>query len=178
MEHFSATREPTTEACVKKVIFGSSVTCAVFFLLEGLLAVVGVRATVETHDLFVGFASSLPLYVEKVDTDGQVVMATAQNKLAYFNDQSFLRNKPAGTYRIFCLGGSTTYGRPYNDATSFPGWLRQLLPIVDTESNWEVINAGGIVFRPGRTAGRRRAAVLGHTSILRVGVSFPAHATG
>ncbi len=136
----------------KKVIFGSFVTCAVFVLLEGLLAVVGVRATVETHDPFVGFASSLPLYVEKVDKDGQVVMTTAQNKLAYFNDQSFPRKKPAGTYRIFCLGGSTTYGRPYNDATSFPGWLRQLLPLADTESNWEVINAGGISYASYRVA--------------------------
>ena len=43
------------------------------------------------------------------------------------------------TYRIFCLGGSTTYGRPYNDTTSFAGWLRELLPVADPQRRWEVI---------------------------------------
>jgi hypothetical protein len=41
------------------------------------------------------------------------------------------------------MGGSTVYGRPYDDTTSFPGWLRELLPVADLTSNWEVINTGG-----------------------------------
>ncbi len=127
-------------------------TCVFFLLLEGLLAVVGVSTTVETRDPFVGFASSLPTYVKKTGADGQVTMTTAENKLAYFNAQSFPQEKPAGTYRIFCLGGSTTYGRPYDDATSFSEWLRQLLPIVDSGKDWEVINAGGISYATYRIA--------------------------
>ncbi len=50
------------------------------------------------------------------------------------------------------MGGSTTYGHPYWDATSFAGWLRQYLPVVDPEHNWEVINAGGISYASYRVA--------------------------
>ena len=46
--------------------------------------------------------------------------------------------------RILCLGGSTTYGRPFDDATSFCGWLRVLLPVADPSRRWEVVNCGGI----------------------------------
>ena len=54
--------------------------------------------------------------------------------------------KESGVTRIICLGGSTTYGRPYNDKTSFCGWLREFLPAVDPSRQWEVINAGGISY--------------------------------
>jgi tetratricopeptide (TPR) repeat protein len=79
-------------------------------------------------------------------------MSTASNKLKFFNLQSFPLQKSPGAYRIFCLGGSTTYGRPYNDATSFPGWLRELLPAADASRNWEVVNAGGISYASYRVA--------------------------
>ncbi|WP_218934558.1 tetratricopeptide repeat protein [Rosistilla ulvae] len=54
--------------------------------------------------------------------------------------------KSPDTYRIFCLGGSTTYGRPYDDETSFVGFLREYLPAIDRSKDWEVINAGGISY--------------------------------
>ncbi len=79
-------------------------------------------------------------------------LATAANKRRLFNDQSFAKAKPRGTYRIFCLGGSTTHGRPYDDATSFCGWLRELLPAVDASRRWEVINAGGVSYASYRSA--------------------------
>jgi len=71
---------------------------------------------------------------------------TAENRLSWFNRQSFLRDKPPDAYRIFCLGGSTTYGRPYDDRTSFVGFLRAFLPEMDPSRQWEVINAGGISY--------------------------------
>ena len=80
------------------------------------------------------------------------MMTTASNKKDYFNRQEFTRGKPPGTYRIFCMGGSTTYGRPYDDSTSFAGWLRELLPVADGSNNWEVINAGGISYASYRVA--------------------------
>ncbi len=132
----------------KKAAFALVVTVAFFVLLEGALAVFGVRPVVDTRDPFVGFSAHLPLFVE--DDDG--MMTTATNKLAYFNHQSFPRAKPPNTYRIFCLGGSTTYGRPYRDKTSFPGWLREFLPAADPSRKWEVINAGGISYASYRVA--------------------------
>ena len=55
-------------------------------------------------------------------------LVTATGRRGHFNLQRFEREKPENNYRIFCLGGSTTYGRPYDDRTSFCGWLRRLLP--------------------------------------------------
>lgn len=125
----------------------------VFFLvLEGGLALLGVRSTLKTEDPFVGFASNVPLFVPSPAPGQGQLMVTAQNKLNYFNMQSFPREKPKNTYRIFSVGGSTTYGRPYNDTTSYSGWLRELLPAADRSKNWEVVNAGGISYASYRVA--------------------------
>jgi len=123
------------------------VAVVVFFgLLELILAIAGVRPALQRDDPFVGFASDVRLFVEELDADGRPMLATAENKLRFFNHQRFAREKAPGDYRIFCLGGSTTYGRPYDDATSFAGWLRELLPVADPARRWEVINAGGISY--------------------------------
>jgi len=123
-----------------------------FLLLEGGLALFGVKPALQAEDPFVGFSSSYPLFVPAPGPGGNEIMTTAANKLGFFNQQSFLRQKPAHTFRIFCLGGSTTYGRPYNDTSSFAGWLRELLPVADGQKNWEVINAGGISYASYRVA--------------------------
>ncbi len=142
----------------KKTSFGKGLILSfcsllIFFaLLEGGLALFGVKPQVAEEDPFVGFSSNIPLFVEEERANGQVYMTTADNKLTFFNRQSFPLQKPSDAYRIFCLGGSTTYGRPYNDTTSFAGWLRDLLPAVDTGKRWEVINAGGISYASYRVA--------------------------
>ncbi|MGH7200187.1 MAG: SGNH/GDSL hydrolase family protein, partial [Planctomycetaceae bacterium] len=93
-----------------------------------------------------------PVFVERELPDGRRQMATAENKRQWFNDQHFDEEKPQGTYRVFCVGGSTTYGHPYDDATSFSGWLREFLPAADGSRRWEVINAGGISYASYRVA--------------------------
>lgn len=128
----------------------------VFFLgVEGILWLAGVRPELDERDPFVGFVSDVPLFVEVVGPDGAVVHETARNKLTHFNRQQFPEQKGSGTFRIFCLGGSTTYGRPYDDTTSFCGWLREFLPVADPSRAWQVVNAGGISY-----ASYRVAAVL------------------
>jgi tetratricopeptide (TPR) repeat protein len=126
---------------------------AIFFAtLELLLAVLGVEPVLYEEDPYVGFASTVPLFVEETRSDGSALLATAANKRRLFNDQSFAKKKPRGVYRIFCVGGSTTHGRPYDDATSFCGWLRELLPAVDDSRRWEVVNAGGVSYASYRSA--------------------------
>jgi len=143
----------------KKLAFSLATTALLLAVLEGALAIVGVQSPLATHDPFVGFASNIPLFIEDPTATNVQVMITAPGKLDYFNAQRFLRQKPRGTYRIFCLGGSTTYGRPYDDATSFSGWLRELLPAAAPANQWEVINAGGVSY-----ASYRVAAVMGELS--------------
>ena len=123
-------------------------------LLETLLGLAGVRPVTDRRDPYVGFAGRAALYEEQTDARGRPsgMMHTAYPKLVWFNPQSFPRQKPAGTKRIFCLGGSTTFGRPYSDPTSYVGWMRELLPLADPSCGWEVINAGGVSYASYRVA--------------------------
>lgn len=125
----------------------------VFFgLLEGGLTLFGVKPVLRSEDPFVGFSGNIPLFTESTAPNGKKMLKTSRNKLTHFNQQMFVEEKASDTYRIFCLGGSTTFGRPFNDSTSFPGWLRELLPAAQQDRDWEVINAGGISYASYRVA--------------------------
>ena len=126
-------------------------TASFFLFVEGLLAFLRFDSVLAHQDPFVGFESSVPLFVEQIENDN-AYLQTAENKLAFFNSQRFPKQKADNVTRIFCLGGSTTYGRPYDDTTSYAGWLRELLPIADADQRWEVINAGGISYASYRLA--------------------------
>ena len=130
----------------KKALFAFVTVGGFFVLVEISLALWGIEPVLYAEDPYVGFAGNIPLLIEETAADGQVYMVTAPNKIKWFNKQRFLKQKPQGTYRIFSMGGSTTYGRPYDDALSFSGWLREFLPLADPSRKWEVINAGGISY--------------------------------
>ncbi|MGW8181194.1 MAG: SGNH/GDSL hydrolase family protein, partial [bacterium] len=141
----------------KKLIFAFVATALFFVALESILFLAGVESISYRTDPYVGFSSYSPLFVDSAQTSTRrlteaATFSTADNKLAWFNRQSFSRTKPPKTYRIFCMGGSTTYGRPYDDLTSFAGWLRELLPVADGSRRWDVINAGGISYASYRVA--------------------------
>ena len=136
----------------KKAVFSLLTVTLLFLLIELILALAGVRPSRVWQDPYFGFSSKMPLFVETRSEDGRLQMVRARNKERFFNEQRFDRKKPANTYRIVCLGGSTTYGRPYDDGTSFCGFLRELLPAIDSSRRWEVINAGGISYASYRVA--------------------------
>jgi tetratricopeptide (TPR) repeat protein len=136
----------------KKLLFSLISVTAFFLALEGVLALVGMQPEAANHDPYVGFSSRIPLMQLSEDGAGGRRLKTAPGKLVWFNEQTFAPSKPAGTRRVFCLGGSTTYGRPYGDLTSYSNWLRQLLPMVDRQTDWEVINAGGVSYASYRVA--------------------------
>ena len=120
----------------KKGAFALAVLTVFFVLLEMFLFVGGVQSIRYEDDPYVGFTSYFPLFVDQTDVQGQTTMVTADNKIHLFVRQQFSRHKDPDTFRIFCMGGSTTYGRPYGDSTSFCGWLRELLPEADSSRNW------------------------------------------
>lgn len=131
----------------KKVLYGVVVVIGFFALLELALALIGVDSVVETSDPFVGFEPGVPLFVREDDR-----YLTNPLKLSFFNSQSFPVEKSPQTFRIFCLGGSTTYGRPYDHRTYFGSWLGAYLNEVAPAVNWEVINCGGISYASYRIA--------------------------
>ncbi len=130
----------------KKIAFSMVSTFALFFSLELGFRVLDVGVQEVTEDPFVGFSSTQRLFTTAGEGGENPVMQTDPSKLSWFNDQSFARQKKPGTKRVFALGGSTTFGRPFDDRTSFAGWLRALLPRFDKRSDWEVINAGGVSY--------------------------------
>ncbi len=136
----------------KKFLFAIITVAILFAAVEVVLLAVGVRPVLYDEDPYVGFSSHIPLFIEQTGPDGKKIMVAAKNKLKFFNPQQFVADKPAGTYRIFCAGGSTTFGRPYDDMTSFCGWLRAMLPKADPSRKWELINVGGVSYASYRVA--------------------------
>ena len=59
-----------------------------------------------------------------------------------FRGPEFAVPKPQGTYRIVCLGGSTTYDDQVDDADTYPVQLEALLRQARPGRSIEVINAG------------------------------------
>jgi len=131
----------------RKFLFAVFSTTLLFVSLEMILAVLGVQPVSHRRDAYVGFSGSVPLFIRSGD-----LYSTNPLKLSYFNPQSFLAKKSRGMRRVFCLGGSTTFGHPYEDPTSFCGWLREMLHEVEPDGSWEVINCGGISYASYRIA--------------------------
>ena len=152
MDRLNRTQQKRKLSLTKKMLFSVVATLGFFMILETILAVVGVQRDDRIDDPFVGFSDVNPLMELSQRDDGEKILSTAKNKLRWFNAQSFPKIKAPGTKRIFCMGGSTTYGHPYRDSTSFSGWLREFLPVVDSSQKWEVINAGGISYASYRVA--------------------------
>jgi hypothetical protein len=82
-------------------------------------------------------------------------------RLNFFQNDSFPADKPAGTRRIFVLGGSTVQGRPYSIETSFATWLKLRLQAASPETTFEVVNCGGVSYASYRVA-KILEEVLGH----------------
>lgn len=64
---------------------------------------------------------------------------------------SFTAAKPPGTYRIFCVGGSTVYGDGVEESEAFPALLQKILPERFPPRRFEVINAGTCGYGTART---------------------------
>lgn len=67
------------------------------------------------------------------------------NRIDFNPDPSpeiFLPSRPAGTYRIFCLGGSTTVGYPYWYNGAFSSFLRDRLKAQFPHRSIEIVNVG------------------------------------
>ncbi len=136
----------------KKALFSALSLTLLFTALELVLWASGVQPALFDEDPYVGFSGYIPLFVEETRPDGSRLRVTARNKIRFFNPQEFPARKGAGTYRVFCIGESTTYGHPYDDRTSYCRWLREFLPAADPSRRWEVINAGGISYASYRVA--------------------------
>ena len=127
---------------LRRLLAGLLVAAAALLLAEGVLRVVGV-------------AAMEPFFVEHVDLDGRVWLASNpqvgdnwfrsddwEDLVRRPRPEWFLRDKPAGGFRALVLGESSAYGMPLNDNAT---WVRQLehqLVASQDSRPVEVINLG------------------------------------
>ncbi len=132
---------------MKKPLLALALGIALIALVELILGLLPLPAgQQDSQDPFLGFSAVNPVFESYTDEHGARRLRTSHLKRKWFNSQDFPAAKPPGTRRIFTLGGSTTYGRPYFNRTSFSGWLQTLLDISPGAEEFEVINAGGISY--------------------------------
>ncbi len=152
-DYRSAMHSKRKIALHRKIVYAAAMTLLLLLVLEGALRAIGFKRDGDS-DPFVGFSSYEPHFVPVV-AGQQKLWGTNRSKKTWFNYQEFARKKPARTRRVFCMGGSTTHGRPYDDKTSFCGWLRVYLNELcndDGQVEWEVVNAGGVSYASYRVA--------------------------
>jgi len=138
---------------LKKLAFAVPTGLAIVVALELALWACGVKPAYYRRDPYAGFTPQVPHFQVETSAGGEALVTVVPNKRESLNEQTFPRYKQPGTYRIVCLGGSATYGRPFFDHTSFAGWLRAFLPRADPSRKWEVINAGAISYASYRVKG-------------------------
>jgi tetratricopeptide (TPR) repeat protein len=132
--------------------FGAVTVVVALLALEGILHLTGYADPAARPDPFLGFEQTQPLFRLAADASGDAVYVTCPNKETFFNHQQFTARKQPRTFRIFCLGGSSTYGRPYRWETAFPRWIELILNSSGSDRHFEVINAGGISYASYRVA--------------------------
>lgn len=120
-----------------------------FVILELVLMAGGWGEPDLSEDPFVGFTATRPLF-ELNEAAGRYEIAPSRQD--WFYPDSFVAEKPANGYRIFCIGDSTVAGRPFTIETAFSSWLKLFLEHHDPERAWEVVNCGGVSYATYRMA--------------------------
>lgn len=115
---------------------------SIFGIIEATcrLAGWGATAPVSTYE---EFHAARPLFRLNPEASEYRI---AQERRLYFAEESFPAVKSPNVRRIFLLGGSTVQGRPFSIPTSFGTFLKIALKHADPDTEWQVINCGGISY--------------------------------
>ena len=128
----------------------------VLAVVVGLLPLVALEAGLrlfdggrpaDAPDPFAGFNRNFPLFEHQ-----GAVYRTSRARAPFIAPQEFTVEKPRGSFRLFCFGGSTVYGHPYTGETAFPKWLELELAGRDPSRTWQAINCGGVSYASYRIA--------------------------
>ncbi|MCA9133263.1 MAG: hypothetical protein KDA45_08910 [Planctomycetales bacterium] len=114
-----------------------------FAMAEVGLHFLGLPRLPPPADPFVDLHNLRPLFTAQPNSGR---LEISPERLQLFRPASFQVDKPAKTFRVFALGGSTTQGEPYSTETAFPEWMRLSLAAAAPGRRYEVINCGGISY--------------------------------
>ncbi len=112
-------------------------------LLEAILRVMHVPPTTVAVDPYIDLHNLSPLF--ELDIKAQKYRIS-NRRMNLFRPAEFDAEKGPNTFRVFCLGGSTTQGEPFSTETAFGQWLQLNLQIANPERPIEVINCGGLSY--------------------------------
>lgn len=124
------------------------------FLFTLILATIPVLLLALAEGVFrlTGLFASEPLLVEVPNSDGRLIgfnpfvgrryFEASQTAVPVLTPDLFLRAKTSSTFRVLCLGESSTAGFPFECQVPFPQQLRQILTEAYPDKHIEVLNAG------------------------------------
>ena len=115
-----------------------------FGILETALRVFAPQSPQDaTLDPYVDLQQLEPLFELDADANEWKI---PEHRMNFFRPAVFSANKHDATRRIFVLGGSTVQGRPFSTETAFPIWLEMRLRAAFPDTDFEVVNVGGISY--------------------------------
>jgi tetratricopeptide (TPR) repeat protein len=133
---------PTYESKTKRLFFSLvlfSIPILFFVLVEVVLNLAGFGKDFELlHKIRIGDQT----YYQVNKQVARRYFSTQDVTIPDARDGIFQKEKSHNTFRIFCLGGSTTAGFPYQYNATFPSLLNDRLELLFPEKYFEVINFG------------------------------------
>lgn len=130
---------PKIASTKKKLIRIILISILVLFVSEGFLRILN-------------YGGELDIFERKQTGDVEEYVLNENFATRYFFEkeikppfplsQTFSIKKDSSTYRIFCLGASSTQGYPYTPNASFPAAVQNILSTLNPNKNIEVINCG------------------------------------
>ena len=123
-------------------MFGTVTSLCLLAVLELILWAAGVPTVIEREDPFRGFSGIVSVF----QRDGDVYRTRRAIAGGTFNDQSFLAEKTANGLRMFCLGGSSSFGYPWGAEAAFPSIVGEAAAASHPEVRVEAINASGVSY--------------------------------
>ena len=136
-----STTTPQQLSTRKRIFF------SLFLIIPPLLFFVALELILRVAE----YGPDLSLFTPETIAGKEYLTMNPAVKNRYFNQvdfnpttspEYFLMPKPEGTFRIFCLGGSTTVGYPYWYNGSFSSFLRDRLQATFPAKKIEIINLG------------------------------------
>ncbi len=129
-------------ATSKKLLLSAVICVGIFALLELGLWLAGAPTLLEREDPFRGFSGMVQVF----QREGPIYRTRSAIRGGTFNDQSFLAEKPAGGFRFFCLGGSSSFGFPWGAEAAFTSIVGEALAATHPERKVEAVNASGVSY--------------------------------
>ncbi len=126
----------------KKIGLALGVNVLIFALVENALWLLGVQPHVELEDPFRGFSGLISVF----ERQGEFYRTRSNLLQRTFNDQWFLAEKPENGYRIFTMGGSSSFGFPWGASAAFTHVLGECLVQAHPEKAIEAVNASGVSY--------------------------------